>query len=688
MLPHHAWRWSFLPIPLALTACSGATSSLTGTDAGTGRDGGGGPDAAMTTDGGVRPPAKSTRVDLLFMIDNSPSMGDKQALLAKAVPDIITRLVSPECVDASRLPTGQNAMPDGTCPAGSTAEFPPVHDLHLAIVSSSLGGRGGDVCPDSQTNPVNPSLSAHANDQGHLINRGGVAGDPTVENTPGTPDAPSPENYLSWFPNVAANHGQPAPSTPPVTGASTLISDFTSLVVGVHDHGCGFEAQNEAWYRFLVQPDPFESIVKNGTKATLQGIDSTLLLQRHDFLRPDSLVGILVVTDENEEAADPLALAAQGWAFNNSSFPGSPNGAAPEGTIECQALDPNNPSTTGPNDPNCTSCAFNNLGGNALRCPKDGTSGTMGYLDPSDDAINTRFFHQKLRFGLTTSYPTARYLRGLKKSTVPSVGLAFPGDTDHEHDMNGAYIGDQDSQANCGNPLFSRDLPVALGQDLCHLTPGPRSPALVFYVAIAGVPHQLLQLDPNNPDSPQKPALTDADWVQIMGRDPEHYDFRGADFHMIESLEPRTTNTTGWANASQCSPGSLDDCDPINGREWSTSNDDLEFACIFPLPSPKDCTAPEFMNACDCGSGALNAGTQLCQKDSIGMYTTTQINGKAYPSIREMVIAHGMGTQGVVSSLCPIHSVPANSDNPPDPLYGYRPAMNAFVTRVAASIGP
>ena len=35
------------------------------------------------------------KVDLLFMIDNSASMGDKQALLAEAVPDMITRLESP-----------------------------------------------------------------------------------------------------------------------------------------------------------------------------------------------------------------------------------------------------------------------------------------------------------------------------------------------------------------------------------------------------------------------------------------------------------------------------------------------------------------------------------------------------------------------------------------------------------------
>src|SRR5262245_18576590 len=38
------------------------------------------------------------KVDLLFMVDNSSSMGDKQDLLAAAVPDLVTRLLLPNCV--------------------------------------------------------------------------------------------------------------------------------------------------------------------------------------------------------------------------------------------------------------------------------------------------------------------------------------------------------------------------------------------------------------------------------------------------------------------------------------------------------------------------------------------------------------------------------------------------------------
>ena len=54
----------------------------------------------------------------------------------------------------------------------------------------------------------------------------------------------------------------------------------------------------EAWYRFLVQPDPWNTIEPtpaNPPKAKLAGAPSTktLLRQRKDFLREDSLLAII-----------------------------------------------------------------------------------------------------------------------------------------------------------------------------------------------------------------------------------------------------------------------------------------------------------------------------------------------------------------------------------------------------------
>jgi hypothetical protein len=671
------------------------------------------------------------KVDLLFMIDNSVSMGDKQSLLALAVPNMINRLVQPRCLTPSGTQMG-NSDTSGNCPTGSKAEFSPVHNMHIGILSSSLGSRGGDVCPDSTTNPAMPSLNAHDNDNGELINRTGVANNPTVENTIG--DAPSPDNFLSYYPAVAANMPPVATPTPAVTDPTTLVTDFTSLIEGVHEHGCGFEAQNEAWYRFLIQPDPFATINVNNNVATLSGIDATIIQQRHDFLRPDSLVAVIVVTDENEEADDPLTIRGQGWAFNKQSFPGSQSGGgAPEGTVACQQLDPNNPSTTGPNSPNCQSCAFISSSDPnfATECPNNGTAGAKGFLDPANDSPNLRFFHQKERFGLFAGYPTTRYIRGLQKNTVPSVGLAGNGDTDHEHDGNGNYIGDQDSQANCVNPLFASNLPSKPTDELCKLTQGTRTPDLVYYAAIAGVPHELLQAAPGGTgpgelaadgvtplcaagtpaeQCPQKTALQAADWKLITGNDPENYDFSGADFHMVESIGPRTTNTGNWANVATCTPPAsgppplpgATGADPINGCEFNTNNADLQFSCVFPLVQnvggmiqsfTKDCTNMEYGGACDCTAQSLDKDSQLCSATT----PTNQLYAKAYPSVREMVIAHAMSTevingtpsnQGIVSSLCPIALDVGQSLTTAqnDPLFGYNPAVNAIIDRLKVSL--
>ncbi|MDP9035734.1 MAG: hypothetical protein M3O50_13095 [Myxococcota bacterium] len=632
-------------------------------------------------------PGGAGKVDLLFMIDNSSSMGDKQELLAAAVPDMLNRLVSPNCVDKAGSPTGATASPTGVCPLGSVPEFSPVHDMHIGIVTSSLGGRGGDICNATDTNPANAALNAHNDDRGELVNRGGAS-------EASVPDA-NPSHLLAWFPDVPQNTGAARPPTPPIAAVGmrrqvgTLIGDFTEMVIGVHEHGCGFEAQNEAWYRFLVQPDPFDSIAINANRASLVGFDDTILRQRADFLRPDSLLAVIVVTDENEEVANPLAIGGQGWAFASTNFPGNlTNNTAPQGTIECNNVDPNNVLATGPNDPNCTSCAF--IQGQpdfATRCPKDGASAVAGYLDPSNDQINVRFFNQKQRFGLFAGYPTSRYVRGLTRLTVP--------DRAHEVDGSGNYVGDQNATANCVNPIFAKALPTSSSDPaaLCNLQRGPREATDVYYAAIAGVPHQLLQAKPgdaecpagtNPADCPQKKTLGTADWTLITGNDPEHYDFTGVDFHMLESTAERTSRGV-MANASTCPATAADNCDPINGREWATGKGDLQFACIFKLPTPKDCTSPAFAGACDCSAGSATAGTPLCQSGGVGPggHGTAQVYGKAYPSVREMVIARAMKEQGIVSSLCPIHETEQRLD---DPLYGYRPAVSAIIDRVKFSL--
>ncbi|MEO6574061.1 MAG: hypothetical protein ABIP89_09490, partial [Polyangiaceae bacterium] len=179
------------------------------------------------------------KIDLLFAIDNSASMGDKQDYLKAAVPDLLDRLVTPSCVDENGKPIVQNGTPlttaDGTCATGK-AEFKPVHDLHIGIVSSSLGARLGNAC--------NPTESPGNDDHGQLLDRPVAGG-----------------KFLDWLPPVVANAGKtPSPGSTAIADLPTLQNDFKDLVAGVNQSGCGIESQLESWYRFLVQPDPYDHL--------------------------------------------------------------------------------------------------------------------------------------------------------------------------------------------------------------------------------------------------------------------------------------------------------------------------------------------------------------------------------------------------------------------------------------------
>jgi hypothetical protein len=250
------------------------------------------------------------KVDLLFDIDNSTSMADKQDYLEQAVPDLVGRLVQPYCITrtASATPgappiitvVGQSV--NGACTTG-TIEFAPVHDMHIGIISSSLGNRGvtngGEVCnpTDVVTFADGKTLSNHNDDQGHLLNRTAI--NPVPAEDEGTSADTNAENFLDWFPaqpagydnfvngvltSATATNGicpactSPGPvllpaATPLMTvgaigTAGTLEGDFAALLAGVHEYGCGIESQLESWYRFLIQPDPYASIKVIGGLAT------------------------------------------------------------------------------------------------------------------------------------------------------------------------------------------------------------------------------------------------------------------------------------------------------------------------------------------------------------------------------------------------------------------------------------
>ncbi|AKU93684.1 hypothetical protein AKJ09_00348 [Labilithrix luteola] len=622
--------------------------------------------------------AQVDKVDLLFMIDNSASMGDKQAVLADAVPQLIQGLLKPKCVDANGVPTGGVAEPLGTkdnhygCASGDP-EFKPLTDMHLAIVSSSLGSYGGDVCTDT----------GRSNDRGHLLDL--VKGGSELQEA-------KPSNFLSWFPSSEDNADakrHPAPTSfggTAITDVDALNKDFQTLVVGVDQTGCGFESQLESWYHFLVAPDPWVKITVDGNGQADYGtdVDVDLLRQRADFLRPDSLVAIISLSDEDDSGTDPLSVGGQGWAFHASKFPGSPaaranNGGstAPRGTSICQ---------TNPLSPDCTSCGFAaSCNASDPSCQKmkndPNCQANGGYFGSDQDQLNSRWSWQLVRpsYGVDPQYPLKRYVDGLTKQTVPSraqehATTCADGSAAKNGSCGGArriISGYGPAASSCTNPLFARNLPRGPGDDFCGLATGSRSPDLVFFAHIGGVPNQLLykkkdgsladgstaasELDPQQRISP-------INWTPILGADPFNYDFSGIDIHMVESKTPRQgipgPSTTHGDNGT----------DPVVGRDWDTKLDDLQFACTFDLPQPKTCANGDPSCQCD---GTLNP--PLC-----GTTANTQVKAKAYPTIREFMVVKALGENGIIASLCPL----TLQGDKNAPAYGYNPAVAAIVDRL------
>jgi hypothetical protein len=491
-----------------------------------------------------------------------------------------------------------------------------------------LGGRGGDICDG--TDPVGMGSTRHDDDKGHLINRGQL---PTAAYGL---ESPVPDMTASNF--LAYGAGG-------ITDSTQFLNDLQTLIGGVHEYGCGIEAQMESWYRFLVQPDPYVNIVRDqNNKGALDGVDGDLIKQRHDFLRPDSLVAIVVLTDEDDSTPDPRAVGGQGWAFNTKRFPGSVGGGAARGTSACDTV--SNALSAA-----CTSCGFQGHEDDpGCRLPGDFDSQTgesqVGYYPAKEDTLNTRWVRMKQRYGVDPQFPISRYVLGLSSALVPNRdGEVYNGRT--SDDQPGSTY---NACANCVNPLFAQDLPTDANAELCHLTPGPRSSDLVVFATITGVPSQLLA-----------PTMDDSVWTGIIGRDPTRYDYTGMDPLMVQSPTPRAGL-------------------PSNLRvEWDTGLVDLEYACTFDLPAPKNCADAKYLGACDCTATGTNPPLCAPNPDD-GNKLTLQVAGKAYPGIRQLTVAHALGERGVVASICP------STLDTTSPDYGFRPALRALGDRMAKSL--
>ncbi len=599
--------WLLIPSALALgcggsssgggSGGSGAVSGSGGQGAqGGGGTGGGGTGGGFT--GGVE------KIDLLLMVDNSISMADKQSLLAASVPRLILNLITPRCMSGG-TPTGQNFP----CDAGSTPEFAPVADLHVGVVTSSLGAHGGESCSETS-----PNFKPEQNDGGRLVG----------STRPGLPSQDG-LGFLAWAPGA-------------IQDPTELVNALRQHVNAAGETGCGYEAQLESWYRFLIDPQPPDTVKREGNFTVVQTCtaagadcgkngtcvdgfcaDKTVLAQRAAFLRGDSAVAIVMLTDENDCS---IRDDGQGW-LTSIATPG-----LPRATSACNA---------NPDDPCCTSCGAPAPAGCAshnqdAECQKNG--GT--YTSP-EDHVNLRCWEQKRRYGVDWLYPVSRYVSGLQKPVI--------------EDRAGN---------NTPNPLFSTGAGFA------------RDPSVIVLAGIVGVPWQLISTPDSQAPGANLTLLTPEEltaqgvWSKISknGHQP------ASDPHMVESNAPRAGLPTA----------STPHADPISGHDWDIAGafgaqgpGELQYACIFPLATPRDCASAT--GGCDCHATAVNGKNALCWNGT--QFTSTQTHAKAYPGLRQLEVLRETG--GVVGSIC-AKSVAGDANAT---AYGYNAAVDALVTRLA-----
>jgi hypothetical protein len=581
------------------------------------------------------------KIDLLFMIDNSISMADKQRILRDAVPVLVQRLVTPACVDVDTgEPTGSNTG-SGPCPNGTEAEFAAIRDIHIGIVTSSLGDMGsGEAC--------SPGV-AQLDDKGQLIATTGLR--------PMMLDSWNGQGFLAWDPDAAM--GRPRNMPGGTTDAQDLISDFSDMVTATGEQGCGYEASLEAWYRFLIDPQPPGLVQKDANGFSAAGPpDATILAQRAAFLRPDSLVAIIMLTDENDCS---IIDYNQGWVVGLQD---QGNFFMPRATSTCNS---------DPNSKCCFSCSADPRNIDASCTPPSADSECakgVSYTTLVEDHPNLRCYQQKRRFGFDLLQPLSRYVDGLTRQNIYVL---------RKPDTNGD--GKFDAADAVPNPLFE----VKDGKR--------RDASLVFLAGIVGVPWQDIADEASWADSrrlrylryDEMVAAGRWDWILANGTAPPK------DGLMFETTADRTT-VPGLPQAHPAGAqvgGKIEAAtvmtraNPINGHETNINDGgDLQYACTFPLTNPIDCGAMGAGRGCDCQADDQVYNRSLCE----GM---RQTHAKAFPGTRHLEVLKQFGDitgNSIVASICPKVSTPQGGNAANDPNYGYNPAVSAIIDRLKEAL--
>lgn len=187
-------------------------------------------------------------LDVLFVIDNSNSMGEEQASLAAEIPRMARVLAT------------------GDLDGDGTQDFPALHSVRVGTVSTDLGAVPGV-----------PTCAEGLGDDGILRTAGG--GDPSCDAT-----------YPSYA-ELSADD--------PSADVDAFVQQVSCVAV-LGTGGCGFEEQLEAALKALT---PSTSSLRFAGGTLGQGDRANA-----GFLRDDSVLATIVVTDENDCSASDRSI--------------------------------------------------------------------------------------------------------------------------------------------------------------------------------------------------------------------------------------------------------------------------------------------------------------------------------------------------------------------------------------------
>ncbi len=340
-------------------------------------------------------------------------------------------------------------------------------------------------------------------------------------------------------------------------------------------------------------------------QADSTGIDQEILEQRAEFLRPDSALIVVMLSDE-----DDCSMMAGGNYYNNARFgyltaktSKNPRRATliilPVATEILRIRSERQMLLLLPSEvKNLLKAAR----GAAAIC--DGSPSPT--LKAEDDRVNVRCYDQKRRFGVDLLYPVERYVDGLSELTI------IDSQTDEE----------------VKNPLF-------------HDADGnqTRDPNWVYLLSIVGVPWQDLATQESLKDANKLEYLTAKQlsaenlntdqgmasrWDAMVGDRSKN--ILPLDPFMVASIDERSGDSPIIVDGSPVAsivPSGSAGWNAINGHEanlrvvdprfQAPANDDLQYACIYARTTPiTGCTADD--GGCDCGSEPLN-NRPVCSDD-------------------------------------------------------------------------